>query len=36
EARRDLFAWIEGWYNTHRLHSALGYRSPAAVERTAA
>ena len=36
EARRDLFAWIEGWYNTHRLHSALGYRSPAAVERRAA
>ena len=36
EARRDLFAWIEGFYNTHRLHSALGYRSPAAVERMAA
>ena len=36
EARRDLFGWIEGWYNTHRLHSALGYRSPAAVERMAA
>ena len=31
EARRDLFAWIEGFYNTHRLHSALGYRSPAAM-----
>ena len=28
EARRDLFAWIEGFHNTHRLHSALGYRSP--------
>ena len=36
EARRDLFGWIEGWYNTHRLHSALGYRSPAAMERMAA
>ena len=36
EARRDLFGWIEGFYNTHRLHSALGYRSPAAVERMAA
>ena len=36
KARRDLFAWIEGWYNTHRLHSALGYRSPAAAERMAA
>ena len=36
EARRDLFGWIEGWYNPHRLHSALGYRSPAVVERMAA
>ena len=36
ETRRDLFGWIEGFYNTHRLHSALGYRSPAAMERMAA
>ena len=21
EARLDIFEWIEGWYNTHRLHS---------------
>ena len=28
EARVDIFEWIEGWYNTQRLHSALGYRSP--------
>lgn len=21
---REVFAWIEGWYNTRRLHSALG------------
>ena len=28
EARGDLFAWIEGFHSTHRLHSALGYRSP--------
>ena len=35
-ARRDLFGWIEGFYNSRRLHSALGYRSPAAVERMAA
>ncbi len=27
--RREVFAWIEGWYNTRRLHSALGYRTPA-------
>jgi transposase InsO family protein len=35
-ARRDLFGWIEGFYNSRRLHSALGYRSPATVERMAA
>jgi putative transposase len=33
EARRAVFAFIEGWYNTHRLHSALGYASPAQFER---
>ena len=21
EAKRDVFEWIEAWYNTHRLHS---------------
>ena len=36
QARRDLFAYIEGFYNSHRLHSALGYRSPAEMERAAA
>ena len=35
-ARRDLFGWIEGFYNSRRLHSALGYRSPATMERMAA
>jgi len=29
EARRDLFQYIEGFYNSHRLHSALRYVSPA-------
>jgi transposase InsO family protein len=24
EARRDLFGYIEGFYNSRRLHSALG------------
>jgi hypothetical protein len=24
--------YIEGWYNTRRLHSSLGYRSPAEYE----
>jgi transposase InsO family protein len=36
EARRDLFAYIEGVYNSRRLHSAIGYRSPADMERIAA
>ena len=27
-ARSQLFAYLEGWYNRHRLHSALGYLSP--------
>lgn len=33
EARRDLFTFIEGWYNPHRRHSALGQISPAEFER---
>ena len=36
EARRDLFAYIEGFYNSRRLHSAIGYRSPADMEKMAA
>ena len=32
-ARLALFEYIEGFYNTHRRHSALGYLSPAAYER---
>src|SRR3990167_6953755 len=36
EARRDLFGYIEGFYNSRRLHSALGYISPAEMERRAA
>jgi putative transposase len=36
QARRDLFAYIEGFYNPHRLHSALGYLSPAEMERAVA
>jgi putative transposase len=27
-----VFAWIEGWYNRRRLHSTLGYLSPADYE----
>ncbi|MCZ0936860.1 MAG: IS3 family transposase [Gemmatimonadetes bacterium] len=33
EARREIFGFIEGFYNTRRLHSALGYESPASYER---
>jgi putative transposase len=33
EARTEVFSFIEGWYNPHRRHSALGYLSPAAYER---
>ena len=33
EARAALFEFIEGWYNTRRRHSALGYRSPLEFER---
>ena len=33
EARAAIFAWIEGWYNSHRRHSSLGYLSPQEFER---
>jgi transposase InsO family protein len=33
EARRVIFEYIEVWYNRARLHSALGYCSPAAFEQ---
>lgn len=36
EAKRDLFAYIEGFYNRQRLHSALDYRTPEQAERHAA
>jgi putative transposase len=35
-ARLAVFDFIEGFYNTHRRHSALGYQSPATYERQAA
>jgi transposase InsO family protein len=28
DARIEIFEYIEGYYNTHRKHSALGYKSP--------
>lgn len=32
DAQSQLFAFIEGYYNTHRKHSALGYLSPSRFE----
>lgn len=35
-AKRDLFAYIEAYYNRQRIHSALGYITPEQAElRTA-
>jgi len=33
QSRSDLFGFIEGFYNPHRLHSSLGYHSPVEFER---
>ena len=33
QAMQAIFEFIAGWYNSRRRHSALGYRSPAAVEQ---
>jgi len=32
EAKRDLYEYIEVWYNCKRRHSTLGYRTPAEYE----
>lgn len=34
EAQMAVFDFIEGWYNPHRRHSALDYRSPIEFEHT--
>ena len=36
EAARDVFAYIEGFYNRTRRHSAIGYISPIEMELKAA
>jgi putative transposase len=33
QARRDLFSYVEGYYNRQRMHSALRYLSPEQAER---
>ena len=33
EAQAAIFEFIEGWYNTNRLHSSIGYLSPNDFER---
>lgn len=33
EARMKIFEFIEGFYNRERLHSALGFMSPAEFEQ---
>ena len=33
EAKQDIFAYIEGFYNRRRRHSALGYQSPEQFEK---
>ncbi|MPM22093.1 hypothetical protein SDC9_68543 [bioreactor metagenome] len=33
QARRDIFKYIETYYNTKRIHSTLGWLSPVQVEK---
>jgi putative transposase len=33
EARLAVFDYVEGFYNSHRLHSALDYQSPVTYEK---
>ncbi len=32
DARLEIFQYIDGYYNTHRKHSSLGYLSPSQFE----
>jgi transposase InsO family protein len=33
DARTEIFEYIEAYYNNHRKHSALAYRTPVEFER---
>jgi transposase InsO family protein len=33
DARTEVFEYIEGYYNTHRKHSSLGYKTPSEFEQ---
>jgi putative transposase len=35
-ARRDLFGYIEAYYNRRRIHSAIGYITPEQADRKTA
>jgi putative transposase len=35
DAKRDLFQYIEGYYNSRRIHSAIGYITPNQMELNA-
>ena len=32
QAKSKIIAWIEGWYNCRRRHSAINYQSPETFE----
>lgn len=36
DARRGVYAWIDGWYNARRRHSRIGYLSPLQYEHNLA
>jgi transposase InsO family protein len=36
DAKRAIFSFVEAFYNPRRLHSSIGYRSPAQMEQLAA